>query len=243
MSLQIAPLNKEKHANTKIDVEQAFLHIKEEHLVPVSAHEFVRVGAELPVVFLKNEKAGAFEAIAMLSLQQGSNMMVNDGKWLGLYVPRAFRNFPLALMANPNDPADKDNLYICVAEGSPMVNTEKGYALFNEDGSQSEFLQKRSEAMADFLRQMEQTKEFNRTLAELDLLSPQSLTIELDGNKRELTGFYVIDEAKLNELDAEKFALLRSKGMLPPIYAHLMSLQQVQRLGERQRQLNATAAA
>jgi len=240
MSLQIAPLNKEKHANTKIDVEQAFTHIKEEHLVPVSAHEFIRLGAELPIVFIKNERSGLYEAIAMLGLKTGENLMLDPAgnKWAGFYVPRAFRSYPLTLVPNPND---KDNLYICLVESSPMVNTEQGYALFNDDGSQTEFLQKRSEQMADFVRQMEMTKEFSRTLAELELLVPQSLTMDIDGKKQELTGFYVVDEAKLNELDADKFADLRNKGMLPPIYAHLMSLQQVQRLGERQRKQNSAA--
>lgn len=228
MSLQIAPLNKDIHAKTKVDVEQAFVHIQNEHFVPVAAHEFSRLGSEVPVVFLKNPTTEAFEAIAMLSFKQGSNLMIKDGKWQGFYVPKAFRNFPLGLVHHPDNP---EQVFIGLVTNSPMVSEERGVALFTEEGEQSDFLKHRTEAMGEFIRQMEQTKLFNSTLAAFDLLVPQTLSIDLNGTKQELSGFYVVDEAKLNALDAEKFADLRQRGMLAAIYAHLMSLQQVQRLG------------
>ena len=70
-----------------------------------------------------------------------------------------------------------------------------------------------------------------KLLAELDLLAERSLNIDMDDQKINLTGIYFIDEKKLGELSDEKFLDLKKRGFLPVIYAHLMSLNQMRRLG------------
>lgn len=238
MSVQITPLFREKHAALKISRKKAFAHIESQHIVPVVFHEFVRVAAELPIVFIKNNESGLFEAVTMLSLAPGENLMVENGEWQGIYVPRVLRNYPLALMEDGQDPAQ---LLVALIESSPMVNTEEGFALFNEDGSESDFLKARTASLGETIQFAQMTKAFNKLLADLDLLVPQSLTMTLEGKPREINGIYIVDEKKLQELSDEQFMDLRKKGLLAAIYAHLMSLQQVQRLGEREAK-KATAA-
>ncbi len=55
-------------------------------------------------------------------------------------------------------------------------------------------------------------------------------------------GIYIVDEKKLNSLSDEQLLDLIKRGLMPAIYAHLMSLQQVQRLGERANKAVAAAA-
>jgi hypothetical protein len=238
MSVQITPLFREKHAALKISRKKAFAHIETQHIVPVVVHEFVRVAAELPIVFVKNNETGVFEAVAMLALAPGQNLLVQDGEWQGGYVPRVLRNYPLALMEDGKNP---EQLLVAVIESSPMVNSEEGFALFNEDGTESDFLKARTTSLSDTIQQAQITKAFNKVLVDLELLIPQTLTMTIEGKPREINGIYIVDEKKLQELSDEQFLDLRNKGLLPGIYAHLMSLQQVQRLGERQSK-NATAA-
>jgi hypothetical protein len=123
-----------------------------------------------------------------------------------------------------------------------MVNTETGHPLFNEDGSESDFLKARVEIMREFFQQSQTTRVFNKALADMDLLVPQTLTIKLEGKPREITGIYIVDEKKLNSLSDEQLLDLNKRGMMPAIYAHLMSLQQVQRLGDRANKAAAVAA-
>ena len=231
MSVQVTPLFREKHAQLKISKKKAFAHIESQHLVPVVTHEFVRVAVEVPIVFVKNQENGVFESVAMLSLTPGENLMVQEGEWQGRYVPRVLRNYPLALMEDGQNP---EQLLVAVIESSPMVNVDEGFALFNPDGSESDFLKARTSSLSETIQFAQMTKVFNKLLAELELFVPQSLTITVEGKPREINGIYIVDEKKLHELPDEQFMDLRKKGLLAAIYAHLMSLQQVQLLSERE---------
>ncbi|RVT47793.1 multidrug transporter [Rheinheimera sediminis] len=230
MSLQIAPLQKEKHAQTKINTANAFTFAQEQHILPVVVQEFVRIGAEMPIVFIKDSASERFDVVAMLGLKTGENLMVTEGQWQGFYVPRVLWNHPLILA---DDPSKEGQLLVALVESSHMVNTETGHALFNEDGTESDFLKSRVESMREFFMQSQTTRAFNKTLADMDLLVPQTLTIKLEGQPREISGIYIVDEKKLNSLSDEQLLDLNKRGLIPAIYAHLMSLQQVQRLGER----------
>jgi hypothetical protein len=238
MSVQITPLFREKHAALKISRKKAFAHIESQHIVPLVVQEFIRVAAELPIVFVKNTETGTFESVAMLSLAPGENLMVQDGEWQGNYVPRVLHNYPLTLM---EDGQNAEQLLVALIESSPMVNTEEGFALFNEDGTESDFLKARTTSLGENVQYAQMTKAFNKILADMELLVPQSLSMTIEGKPREITGIYIVDEKKLHDLADEQFLDLRKKGLLPAIYAHLTSLQQVQRLGERESK-KATAA-
>ena len=73
------------------------------------------------------------------------------------------------------------------------------------------------------------TDGFARALVERNLLTP--LTLRTDGAEAiALQGCYVVNEERLESLPLERFAELRDLGLLPAIYAHLMSLLQIERL-------------
>ncbi len=239
MSLQIAPLQKEKHAQTKINISSPFGFAQDQHILPVVVQEFVRVGAEMPIVFIKDPATERFDVVAMLGLKTGENLMITEGKWQGFYVPKVLWNHPLILA---DDPGQEGQFLVALVESSPMVNTETGHSLFNEDGSESDFLKSRIDSMREFYMQSQTTRVFNKALADMDLLVPQTLTIKLEGKPREITGIYIVDEKKLNSLSDEQLLDLIKRGLMPAIYAHLMSLQQVQRLGERANKAVAAAA-
>lgn len=239
MSLQITQLQKDKHAKTKINVANAFHYTQDQHALPVVVQEFVRVGAELPIVFVKHPEKNEFDAVTMLGLKTGENLMIVDGVWQGFYVPRVLWNHPLVLAEHPTQ---KDQLAVALIESSPMVNTETGHALFNEDGSETDFLKARIESLRDSLMQSQSTRAFNKVLADLDLFTAQTLSITIAGQPRDISGLYIVDEKKLNELPDEKLLELHKRGMMPAIYAHLMSLQQAQRLGQKVSQATVAAA-
>ncbi|EGM76795.1 SapC [Rheinheimera sp. A13L] len=227
MSVQISLLFREKHAHLKIRRYKAFAHAEKQQIVPVTFQEFVSVGAELPVVFVKNSETGQFESVVLLAFKAGENLMIKDGEWQGHYAPMALRHYPLALTP---DPQQSEQLLVALVESSPMVNEFEGQALFNEDGSDSDYLKAVTESMGEFFRQTEATKSFNKLLADMDLLVSQALTVNIEGKPTEINGIYVINEKKLTELSNEHFYILRQRGLLPAIYAHLMSLQQIRGL-------------
>lgn len=222
---KVVPLNKEQHAATKINNNNAFSHITNEHLLPVVVHEFVVAGAEFPIVFVKSNDT--FQPVAMLGLAVKQNLFLQDNKWQALYVPRAVRNYPLMLV---QEKQDGERLLVALDESSERVGQTEGHALFNEDGSESEFLTHRKQLLSEYIDMGVITRNFVEKLQSLELITEQTLTLNINGEERRINGIHLIDEKKLNGLSDEVFLDLRKNGYLTAIYAQLMSLQHTQKL-------------
>jgi hypothetical protein len=65
---------------------------------------------------------------------------------------------------------------------------------------------------------------------ENNLLTPLNMKVNAGDQVRNITGCYVINEERLNNFSDAKFLEVRQKGYLPAIYAHLISLAQIERL-------------
>ncbi|WP_153914117.1 SapC family protein [Shewanella sp. TC10] len=225
MSNQITLLEHAKHGDLKI-TPSSYGHVADQHIVPVTLHEIARAATEYPIVFVKNSDNGEFQAVAMLGLKPGQNLSVKDGKWQGLYIPAVVRDYPLGLVLNPDV---KDKVWIGIREEAAEVSKTEGQALF-EGEKETEYLENRKKALIAHFEQDQASRNILGFLAEKELLTTQTLTVDVAGEKRNINGLYLIDEAKLNELSDEDYLELRKRGLLGPIYGHLSSLNQVNRL-------------
>lgn len=223
----IKPLHNVEHKDFKIKNGFNADLVKDQHLVPVVAHEFARVANEYPIVFVKNNETGEFQPVAMLGLEPGENLIVKDGKWQGAYLPHALTRSPLVLSKNPEN---EEQLFVGINESSDLVNKEEGNALFDEKGEETDYLKRRKEGLVSYVEFSQITAAFTKFLADKELLIPQTLTLEIKGEKRDINGIYLIDEKKMNELSDEDFLDIRKRGFLPPIYSFLTSMPQVNRL-------------
>ena len=230
-SPKIVPLHSEGHGKLKVRELGSFEHVKNSHMVPVTAHEFIRLGAEYPIVFVKNSETGQFQAVALMGLKVGENLFVDGDKWLGVFVPGSIRNHPFVLAPSGQN---QDQLMVGIIENSPLVNEEEGNALFTEAGEESDYLKAKKETLVNFLESDQMTRAFVNVLVEKELLIPQSLTVNAGEEKINLSGIYIVDEKKLNELSEEDFADFRKRGFLPPLYAQLGSLHQFSKLAKMQ---------
>ena len=140
----IQPLHNVTHANTKIKNGINIEFMKNQHLVPIVAHEFSRVANEYPIVFVKNSETGEFQPVAMLGLEPGENLFINEDRWTGLYVPHALVRYPLALVASPED---QQRLIVAVVQSSNLVSEDEGRALFDEKGEETDYLKRRKESL------------------------------------------------------------------------------------------------
>lgn len=227
---KVVGLHKEKHAKTKISSVRPFSHIAQEHMLPVVVHEFVVAGAEFPVVFVKDQQTERFQPVVLLGLASQQNLMLVDDKWQAMYVPRVVRNYPLVLV---QEAPESDRLMVAIDEASERVNEAEGFPLFNDDGSESEFLTVRKQQMGEYVDYAQMTQVFMEKLKSLGLLKEQVLTVTINEEKRNINGIHMVDDQKLNELSDEAFLELRKLGYLTAIYAHLMSLQHTQQLVQK----------
>ena len=229
MSAKITPLNNDAHKDIKVKKTQSFDHAKSQHLSIVVAHEFAKVAIDCPVVFVKDPESGQFRAVAMLGLEPNENLFYSRSKWKGTYIPANLRAYPFALAGDENS----DQLALCIDESSKLINKKDGEALFNEDGSETEFLNNRKEFLGQLIEQNRITKQFIKFLTDNELLAPQSLSLNLeDGSSHDLNGLYVINEKKLNELSDDVYLEIRKRGYMAPIYSQLSSMNQLQNLGQ-----------
>lgn len=224
---QFVPLNSQTHGRLKLKPVGKYSFAQSTHLVSVVLHEFPIVSLNCPIVFVKNAQTGEFMPMALMGLEPGRNLFVQEGgAWrAGSYVPAAFRRHPFALA---HDGADA--LYVCIDEDSDFVHTEEGEPLFDESNEMTPLLQKVKDFLLELYRSEVLAESFCQKLAELDLLVPGGLQIRDPQGVKQYDGSYVVDEKKLGELDDDKFLSLRKHGFLVGIHAHLTSLLQLDRL-------------
>ncbi|MCS4503848.1 SapC family protein [Arhodomonas aquaeolei] len=231
----IVPLNSERHADLRLrDAVGDCSFARDTHFVPVAGVEFYQVAADYPILFAGSDEDPS--PVALLGLESGRNLFVDsEGHWQsGTYVPAFVRRYPFVL-ARGEDGEDAD-MTVCIDQAYGGFNREEGTALFEDDGSQSEFLQRTVGFLQQYLADSERTRTFARRLNELGLLVRRDLQItDADGNSRAIRDFRVVDEAALDQLDDATVAELHRDGSLGWIHAHMVSRGQLERMPVRLR--------
>lgn len=233
MTNSIRPLDSTIHSNLKV-LPSTYEHVADEHLLPISIYEFALAAVDAPVVFVKNSETGEFQSVMMLGLKPGQNLKQKEGKWLGLYTPNVLKNYPFGLILSDEQ---LDKVWVGIREESVHVSTEEGNALF-KGGEETAFFKLRKENIIKNFEQEQLSKLIIRFLAAKELFSPLSITVDIKGEKRTINGIYFIDEAKLNKLGHEDFLDIKQRGLLAPIYSHLNSLHQINRLAKEDVELS-----
>lgn len=227
MSAKLSPLNFADHGHLKITAKYNYAHVSEQQVLPLIVHEFANAATQMPVVFVKNSETGEFQPVAIMGFQPGENVFFSEDKWRGNYVPAYATHHPFALVPHPQD---ETQLQIIIAEDSPVVTSVEGDALFDDKGNETEYLGKRKQALGGYYENMHITKAFTQLLLKHELLVEKSLTVDLNGDKANIAGLYLVDEKKFNGLSDEAFLEFRKKGFLAPIYSHLASMHQLRNL-------------
>ena len=169
MFKKVVPVTKENHSHLFVKGTDNFLFAKDFHIAPIALKEFFRATAYYPIIFLEEPSSKEFRPVALLGLQEGENLYIDDqGKWLVPYVPAAIRRYPFTL-APTQDP---NQFLICVDEESELVGTEEGNPLFTADGELSETMEHVRKYLTE-LHQMEQfTHQVCKELKDMNLVYP-----------------------------------------------------------------------
>ena len=224
---KVVPVNRERHARSKIREITGFGFASSFHIAYLTMHEFARAAAVYPIVFVEDKEKDAFRPVTLLGLDAGENLFVGEaGKWEASYIPAIIRRYPFAL-ANTGT---EGQFTICIDEGSDLVSETEGSALFDEKGEPTQVIENVKRYLSE-LQQMDQiTLEFAKTMAELNMFTPLQVRVRDGDREKNIAGCWVVNEERLNKLSNDKFLELRVKRYLPAIYAQLMSLAQIERL-------------
>jgi len=227
MFKKIVPFNAQTHGAKRIKPVDNYTFAEKSYIASLVVSEFNRVAPHYPIVFLK-EAESRFGVYALLGLQQGENLFVTeDGKWDAGYIPAIIRRYPFALGKG----GEENQFLICIDEESDFLNEEEGEPLV-EDGKPGQVVEKAKQYLSELYRLSELTKRFCQDLIDRDLLMPLNMQVRKgDGETAQsIAGCYGVNEKNLNEMPDDKFLELRKNGTLSLIFAHLLSLSNVEKL-------------
>lgn len=238
MFQQVVPVNKERHAGKKIKDITDFNFASGFHIAYVTMHEFARAASIFPIVFLEDKEKDEFRPVTLLGLNAGENLFVDaEGKWQASYVPAIIRRYPFAL----SPAAQNDQYVVCIDEGSKLVSDTEGNALFDDKGEPTQVIENVKRYLGELQQMDVLTREFCKFLAAKNLFTPLNMRVR-EGNKvKNVAGCYVVNEERMNNLSDELFLEIKNKGYLAPLFAHLISLAQTERLVKLQDEKIASA--
>jgi hypothetical protein len=224
---QIVPVALERHRHKKVRNTTQFDFASRFHIAYVTLHEFARAAATYPIVFLEDKPSDGFRPVVLMGLEAGQNLFVAaDGGWNASYIPAMIRRYPFALSKG----SEAGRFVVCVDEASSLLSDTEGARMFDDNGEPTQVIENVKRYLSELQQMDMMTQEFTRFLQTHNLLTPLNMRVNASAQARNITGCYVINEERLNSFSDALFLDVRAKGYLPAIYAHLMSLPQIERL-------------
>lgn len=219
----LMPLNSRDHATWRARSVDKASWIGNQHAIPLTVEEFPLAQRHFPIVFSAGENP---VPLALMGLNEGINVFFEeDGSPRGdAYVPAYIRRYPF-LLAKLRP--DADEMSLCFDPTSDILGEFKeGEALF-ADGQPTDH----TKGVLDFCEKFEEagarTQAFMQELIQAGLLMDGEVAIQQNDKPQQpylYRGFQMVNQEKLKELDADKLKAWHDNGLLPLIYAHLMSL-------------------
>jgi SapC len=227
---KLTPINREQHRQLRVKPSAKHLSFaKETNSVLVAVSELPLAALDFPCVFVAS--GDQHTMVSVVGLRDQENLFIDsDGRWdMNSYVPAFIRRYPFVLAEEPGS----TQLTVCVDETFDGLNQAEGEALFDAEGKDTPYLQNLQKFLLDYHNDMQRTAAFAKRLSDLDLLVERNIDFKLGDQQLNLKGFKVVDEQKLHALDAKVVQELFSTGALGWIHAHLLSLNNVTKLGAR----------
>lgn len=209
-------LNRENHKQLRFRGITDLSFSKGQNSVPIAGLEFFEASRAMTVLFNKT-KNGDYFPVVLLSLQNaGHDLVGEDGKWKGTYIPSFIRRYPFAMTAEGNVCFDADSAAFSETEGQP---------LFDDEGNNAELLDNVIRFLQQYQVEMKQTQAYCKELAELDFFSEFSVEVGRNtDNPVRIQGLYAVDEKKFATLEGEKLQSWFKQGWVGWTYAHLHSI-------------------
>jgi hypothetical protein len=226
-----AQLSADAHRDLRVRTERAAALGDAVMSCLVVPYEFRRLQNDYPILFQLNQERDSFAAVALFGFEAGENLFLSELGWEARALPLAMQIQPFLIGGAPDGEGDKK---VHIDTASPRIGDGEGMRVFDAEGNATPYL----EAIAERLDQLDigyrASGDFHAALRRNALLEPLTLEITLDdGSTNRLVGFHIIDEERLQNLDATTLAELHADGYLMPIFMTLASLSNIGKLVDR----------
>lgn len=214
-------MTKEQHGDLALSAPaKRYEFCSKVRAVPVTISEVPAAMKDYPIVFMSQEQP---IPLAILGMIDDVNLFVDEkGDWEeSRYVPGYVRRYPFALASE----AGGERMAIVIDAAFEGIGPDGEQPLF-ENGEPTEATQAAIEFCKTYERDRLMTDEFTKRLATYDLIQGQTAqyTPQGAGEPQAFAQYFGIDEEKMNALTDEQIIELRKSGMLPILYAMVMSM-------------------
>lgn len=227
---RLVPIDREQHRQLRIHQGPGRMGFaRETNSMLLAATELPLAALDYPCVFVQS--GDQHTLIAVVGLRDKENLMISEGgDWAEQsYVPAFVRRYPFVLAEQPGS----NEMTLCVDEAFDGLDNSQGEALFDAQGQNTPYLTQLQNFLLSFHQDMLATAQFAQRLSQLGLLVDRSIECQINGERLTLNGFKVVDETKLRALSPDVVQELFASGALGWIHAHLLSLNNVNKLGAR----------
>ena len=227
---KLTPVNRDQHRSLRVKPSTKLLTFaRETNSLLLAVTELPLAALDFPCVFVA--AGDQHTMVSVVGLRDKENLYIDsEGRWdINSYLPAFIRRYPFVLAEEPNS----SQLTVCVDETFDGLNQTEGEALFDAEGKDTPYLQGLQKFLLDFHNDMQRTSAFAKRLVDLDLLVERNIDFTLGEQKFNMNGFKVVDEEKLRKLAPAVVQELFASGALGWIHAHLLSLNNVSKLGAR----------
>lgn len=193
----------------------------------LTAREFPRASHDLPIVFAR-DAGKRVVSVAVTGIEPGRNLIQGDqAQWpAGVYCPAYVRRYPFypARIAG----ADDGRSTVCVDEQALAPSTSP---FILEDGKPTPLWEHYERLLNEMDHAERETFALCERLEQLSILKWFEASLQPgSGRERRIRGLLRVDEEKLRRLPADTIQDLLVRGYLGSIHAHLISLDNFDRL-------------
>ena len=212
-------------------------------VIPLSYTELSLACHDYPVVFVSGDQGKTAAAMAVVGLAQQQNLFVTPelGWDRNSYVPAYVRRYPFCMTRVNVGGTEQAERVACVEK---RAISDSGEALHDAKGEALPLWENIRKLLFEFESDLARTEAMCKIVIELGLLEPFTMQAKpTDGEPLTLAGMFRVNEQKAAELPGDKLKELVQNGVLPRIYAHLMSMSNFNRLLARRAALPQSARA
>jgi len=233
-------LNNQEHQNLRVDTRYAPEYGDSINRALIFSSEFSDVQKEYPILFHKNPDNQQLQTHAILGFDRNENLFLDQGRWLGHYVPSTLARGPFLIGLQKQGGESQRDPVIQIDMDNPRVGVEEGEPLFLPMGGHSPYL----EGVITTLKAIHQGVMFDKTLfsvlTDMALLEPVTIEVTLSNIQQyKFHNYYTVNEEKLANMTGESLEKLHKLGVLRLLFLAQSSLGNFQRLIELKNQKNA----
>ena len=231
-------LNNVDHQDLKIITRYSAEFGHDIHAAVTFPTEYGDVQREYPIFFRRSGDRGDYQSVALLGLEPGENLFLDDGLWNASYVPGIIAKGPflIGFQEQEVDGEVRKEPVIHIDLDDPRVNGNEGEAVFLEHGGNSPYLQHIAAVLRGIQEGMAVAGPMFAALESHELIEPVNVEIDVHGDvKYELKGYYTISEERLRLLPGDALERLNKAGFLHGAFMVLSSLHNVGKLVEMKR--------